>query len=111
MDEVQPSTSNQSAQRESQLYEVPCEHHYEYVDKTAITLPQTITYDYAFIDATLKNDRVKPVITEDEEYVNEKPDTEDRDTHDYVNDKPDTEDSDTHDDYVIKKPVVSRPWF
>ena len=93
MDEVQPSTSNQPAQRESQLYEVPCERHYEYVDKTAITLPQTFTYDYASADGTLsqtdREPRVKPVITEE---------------GDYVNKKPDTENSDTHDDYVIKKP-------
>ncbi len=124
MDEVQPSTTNQSAQRESQLYEVPCEHQYEYVDKTMITLPQTITYDYASVDGPLKNDREpseKPVITEKGDYVNEKPDIEDRDTHDdyvikipdtedrntpvhYVIKKTDTEDKDMHDDYVIKKP-------
>ena len=58
---------------------------------TPITLAQTVTYDYAFIDATQKYDReprVKPVITEEGDYVNE----------------PDTEDRDTHDDYVIKKP-------
>ncbi len=85
---VQPSTSDQSAQRESQQYEVPCEREYEYVDNTAITLTQAFTYDYASVDRTLKNDREprgKPVITEG----------------DYVIKKPDTEDRDMHDDYVV----------
>ncbi len=102
---VQPSTRDQSTQTESQQYEVPCARQYEYVDKTAMTSPQTFTYDYASIDGPLKNDRmprVKPVITKAGDYVIKKPDTEDRDTHDdYVIKKPDTEDRDMHDDYVV----------
>ena len=103
---VELSTSSHSAERESQKYEVPCKNQYEYVDNITITRPQTFTYDYASVDAALKNDReprVKPVITEEVEYVNERPDTENGDTHnDYVIKKPDTEDTDTHDDYVVR---------
>ena len=82
---AQPLTSNQPAQRVSRQYEVPCERQYEYVDKTAFTLPQTLTYDYASIDATQKYDRKpigKLIITEEGDYLNKKPDTENRDTND-----------------------------
>ncbi len=102
---AQPLTSNQSAQRESRQYEIPCERQYEYVDKTSITLPQTFTYDYASIDATQKYDRqpiVKLVITGEGDYLNERSDTENRDTNDNcVIEKPDTQDRETHDDYLV----------
>jgi hypothetical protein len=61
---LQPSNSSQSTQRISQhIYEVPCEHHYEYVDKTAIAPPKNSTYDYASADRTLKYDREASVET------------------------------------------------
>jgi hypothetical protein len=44
-----------------------------------------LTYDYASIDATQKYDRKpigKLIITEEGDYLNKKPDTENRDTND-----------------------------
>jgi hypothetical protein len=55
LNQLEPSNTNQSMQRISQHYEVPCERQYEYVDKTAIAPPKTFTYDYAFVDGPLKN--------------------------------------------------------
>ena len=67
-------------------------------------MPQTFIYDYASIDATQKYDREpkgKLVITVEGDYLNERPDTENRVTNDNcVIEKPDAQDRDTH-DYLV----------
>ena len=68
-------------------------------------MAQTSTYYYDSIEVTPKDDReprVKLIKTEERDYVNEGPDTEDKDAHDNnVIKNPDAEDRDMHDDHVV----------
>ena len=103
LDRIEPLTSKQSSQ-----YEVPCERQYEYVDKTAFTLPQIpFTYDYATADKALKHDRETKVTPERTRgYVIERSETGEKGTHDgsYVIERSDTGEEGTHDgDYVIER--------
>ena len=113
---LQPSNSNQSTQRISQHYEVPCERPYEYVDKTAIAPPKTFTYDYAVFDGPLKNNhgtRVGLNRTGEDDYVIKNDAKMTQETHDdyvvrdqsyvsVIEPRPETKDEETHDDYVVR---------
>lgn len=48
--ELQPLPSKELTERQYTQYEVPCEHHYEYVDKIQMALSKTFPYDHAFPD-------------------------------------------------------------
>jgi hypothetical protein len=97
-------TSNRySTQRESQQYEVPCEHIYEQIDETATAPPQTFTYDYAFVDGPLNNDQeasVEPDKIGEEDHLIEN-DAGDASYITVIEPRPDTEKEDAHDDHVI----------
>ena len=103
---VSPLSNNQQlTQGEcSQGYEVPCEREYEYVDKTAIAPPKTLTYDYAFIDGPLKTEtqaRSQELnSTEEDDYVI-KNDGRNATYITAIEPRSDTTKYDTHDDYVV----------
>ena len=110
---LQPSASDQPT-RKSQQYEVPCEHPYEYVDKTGFTSPQTFTYDYASMDGLLRNGQQNETERPNTEkgptyngsYVTERPDTEEEEAHDggYVIERSDAGEESAHDrSYVIER--------
>ena len=88
----------------SQGYEVPCEREYEYVDKKAIAPPKTFTYDYAFIDGSLKNEtqaRSQELdCTEEDDYVI-KNDGRNATYIMVIESRSDTTKYDTHDDYEV----------
>jgi hypothetical protein len=102
----------------------PCTPQYENLQKPCSE--EVFTYDYAFIDASLKNDRARSVGIDmrerppntdgrnDEEYVIQIPCTEEDDTHgsDYVIECPYTErgdnDGSNTTDYVIERPYTER---
>ena len=88
----------------SQGYEVPCEREYEYVDKKAIASAKTVTYDYAFIDGSMKNEtqaRSQELhYTEEDDYVI-KNDGRNAKYITVIEPRSDTTKYDTHDDYVV----------
>ena len=91
---IQPSHNNQPDEQ----YEVPCEHEYEYVDKTAIAL----NYDYASYDGPETNNETtrEELNGIEEDYVIKNDFMEASNIP--ANEKPEGKDEDTNDDYVIR---------
>lgn len=90
--------NKQFPERESRQYEVPCQHHYEYIDKAALSL--TETYEYADIDGTHSNNQDGTLGPDNKMETNagETPYTSmDKLTSDFTHE-------DTHEDYVTPDP-------
>ena len=114
LNEGQSSSGNQSPQRQSPVYAEPGSPQYDYVNNAAFNLPQDVTYDYATVDPSLKNDRSSTVESDRMGlYMNIREATDEGSTHDggYVIGQPYTENGDIygHDttgDYVIERPYT-----
>ena len=114
LNEDESSSGNQSQQRQSQVYAIPGSPQYDYVNSAAFNLPQDVTYDYAIVDASLKNDRYSGVESDRMGlYMNIREANDEGSTHDegYViglqpAENGDIYGSDTIQDYVIERPYT-----
>ena len=100
---LQPLTRVQSTEKQRTQYEEPCEHHYEYVDKRAMAPSKTLTYDYAFLDGPLPNNKKRSEVNRigEEDYVI-KNNTEVTSNIPVTKPKSEANEVQAHGDYVIR---------
>ena len=95
MNEGEPSTSNQSTQEDSEVYEILNERLYECVDKTTFTSPQPFNHDTSGNGSLRSNHKQSMELEKTRKYVIQ-PETEEENAHDgdFVIKYPDTKERD-----------------